>query len=185
MPSRSIGLTVSPVRTALIAAAAMLALAPRSSAAQNPVEFGIDAKLTLMLDTPEGVSVQIPDSRFRVGFFATPNIEVEPAIGVSVLSTTGETITAYEFTTGLLLHMRSNRAKPQLYVRPFAGLTGVTGSLISASSTQLGAGLGVKIPLRDRIGTRVEVGFGHHFASKSATGGNRVFLGIGLSFFTH
>lgn len=184
MPYRNTGLTVSAaVRAALVAAAAALALAPRSSAAQNPVEFGVDAGVSVRFGSPTLTAVQIPTHRLRIGFFPTARVSIEPAFGLNVLSGDGGSLTTFDFQLGLLFHAHANRAKPQVYIRPFACVSGASG-VVSGTAFEAGAGLGVKIPLQERIGTRLEAGFGHDFAS-SGSSGNTLSLGIGLSFFTH
>lgn len=168
-------------------AACMLLAAPARSDAQsveNTKEFGIDAGVQFGLSGGSYTSLNLPAQRLRIGFFRTPNISIEPYGSLNYNKPNGgSSVTTVALGTGLLYHFSTNRAASQVYARPFAELTYVNAA---KSDTQfgLGGGLGIKIPLRERISTRFEAALGYGFASDFKDAGATLNLTAGLSFFT-
>ncbi|MEO7218397.1 MAG: outer membrane beta-barrel protein [Gemmatimonadaceae bacterium] len=175
------------VYLSVAAFAAMATVAGAQTTAANPIELGVDAVIQSTIgETPNVTTVAIPEARFRVGFFVSNNLSIEPRVGITSVSGGGSTFTTYNGEVGLLYHfMTSERAGAGVYVRPFAGFTGVSGG---GSDTQgdIGIGLGTKIPFADRLATRLEVNYLHGFSSNNNnnSGGNAIGASVGLSFFT-
>jgi hypothetical protein len=190
---------------ALAAAFALPALALAQDTAQKkPIELGIDAAIARESEDGRKVtSLVLPISRFRVGFFLTDAVSLEPSVSFSYyhisrdIDIPGFDGTSsgfnYDLDVGLLYHFRTDRTKAQPYVRPFLGLRGFSADNESPNSdfpdsgTQVsfGAGLGYKIPLANRVGTRLEVGYSHAGENEPVfSKSNRIFLSIGLSFLT-
>jgi hypothetical protein len=169
---------------AALAATATIAGAQTTTA--NPVELGVDAVVQSTIgDSPNITTVSIPEARFRVGFFVSNDLSIEPRVGITSISGSGSTFTTYNAEVGLLYHfVKGERVGTGVYVRPFAGFTGMSGS---GSDTQgdIGVGLGTKIPFGDRLATRLEAMYMHAFSSDNSDGGNAIGASIGLSFFTH
>ena len=97
----------------------------------------------------------------------------------------------YDLDVGLLYHFRVDRKKAQPYVRPFVGIRGFNSDSDSESfddsgnQVSFGAGLGYKVPLADRFGTRIEVGYAHSSENEpSFPESTRLYLSFGLSFLT-
>jgi len=168
----------------------LLALAATSAGAQttqsaNPVELGIDAVIASTVgSSPNYTQVSIPDAVFRVGFFVSNDLSIEPRVGISSISGGGSTFTSYNGELGLLYHfIPGERPGAGVYVRPFAGFTGTSGGG-NDTQARIGVGLGTKIPFADRLATRLELNYGHAFSTDNNTGGNEIGASIGLSFFT-
>ncbi len=189
----SLGLSRSAVGLAI--AALMLAAAPAD--AQNRIgraaELGIDAGATFGLGSESSVDINLPGSRFRIGFF-TPGsrISIEPALGLGYNKTEGtDGILQYDLQLGALYHFRpitvsttsdAGRTVARVtapYVRPFVGLTGYSAGGDNENEVSAGAGLGTKIPWRTDLAWRLEANLGYGFDNKAA----RLGLLLGLSYF--
>lgn len=177
-----------------VAAVALLALSTSASAqrrapvssSENPSpEIGIDAGLTFVTGTPSSTEISFPAQHIRLGLFISPVISIEPAVGLNRISSNGTSITSYTVGTGLLYHFSASRADNQFYVRPFVNLVGTSvstnapGGGTSSSDLEFGAGVGIKMPLRDRLASRFEANISH------LNGVNAIGLLAGLSFYTH
>jgi hypothetical protein len=66
-------------------------------------------------------------------------------------------------------------------VRPFVGIVGFNGPGDDDSDAVLGAGIGMKVPLVNRLAARFEANFAHRFGEPDF---NQLGLLAGLSFFT-
>lgn len=172
-----------------------LALAMTATAAEaqrgssRPLEFGIDGGVTILFEDPDNVTVvSIPVQDFRVGYFWTDRVSIEPRFHINSVSSGGVSVREYAFELGALFHPGGYRTGSGIYVRPFGGILGSSfdapGDIddVSESDGYLGAGLGVKLPFGDRrFATRLEANFAHVF--RDGDGGNRLGLLFGLSFF--
>jgi hypothetical protein len=184
-------------RAAAGLAVAGLTLAAASAEAQTPIgraaELGIDAGATFGLGSESSIDVNLPGSRFRIGFF-TPGsrISIEPALGLGYNKTEGsEGIFQYDLQLGALYHFRPitvsttsdvGRTVARVtapYVRPFVGLTGYSAGGDNENEVSAGAGLGIKIPWRTDLAWRLEANLGYGFDNKAA----RLGLLAGLSYF--
>ena len=177
-------------RLSVVLSMSLLAIATASAGAQttqsaNQVELGIDAVITSTVgSSPNYTTVSIPDAQFRVGFFVSNDLSIEPRIGIMSVSGGGSTYTTYNGELGLLYHfVPGERPGTGVYVRPFAGFTGVSAGG-SDTHARIGVGLGTKIPFADRLATRLELNYGHVFSTNNSDGGNQIGASIGLSFFT-
>lgn len=81
-----------------------------------------------------------------------------------------------------LVHFSPSPAGIGPYLRPFAGITGVSGSG-SSSQANAGVGLGVTLPLAGQLATRLEVNYAHAFSSSGFASANAVGASVGLSYF--
>lgn len=176
----------------LVAAAAFTCTLATPTLAQRRVELGLDAGIVLGLGAQSSVSLNVPGSRFRVGFL-TPGsqIELEPALGFSYNKVEGtDGIFTYDLQLGAVYHLGQvtidNTATeggavrlPPVYVRPFVGLTGFTGGDTSDSEISIGAGVGLKVPWRRDLALRYEANLGYGFDNKAG----RLGALIGISYF--
>lgn len=157
----------------------------------RPVELGMDAAATIGLGDNSVTVVEIPARAFRIGFFFTDRVSLEPKFGLTTISGGGDTFTSYLAELGLLYHFyrARTRADPYpypsplaaFYVRPFLGLVGASDGDDSDANGRLGLGLGMKVPIANRLASRFEANFAHMFGDFSS---NEIGLLAGLSFFT-
>jgi hypothetical protein len=134
----------------------------RSTSTQKPLwEIGVDAALSLGLDSPRRNSLDIPVGSIRAGIFTSDVLEIEPFFSLNNRSGQGITsVTSYQFGVGGLYHFSPERTKSQVYVRPFLSLVGSSGGAASNSDLGIGIGAGMKLPkLNARMAWRGEVNF--------------------------
>jgi hypothetical protein len=181
-------------RVLSFAALSLLAIAPLANAQRsnrgnmgggNPsAELGIDAGLAFTLDDPRVTQFSLPIQSIRAGFFMSPAVSIEPSLRLQTFSISGGgSSTGYGVGLGLLYHFSPSRAANQMYVRPFIGIDGTSGSGPSRSYFNFGGGFGVKIPVADRFATRLEANLTH--TSGEGLSQNAIGLLAGLSVYTH
>jgi hypothetical protein len=163
---------------------------------RRPIELGIDAAVSyLSEDNFNRTIFQLPTSSVRVGVFLTDAVSLEPSLTLRHSRVTfdnpvtgdEETIsgTSYNLAVGLLFHLHADRTRSQAYLRPLAGIQGFSGEGESGNQVALGGAFGVKLPVADRLGTRIEAGFIRRLENEPEfPASNEVFLSFGLSFFT-
>jgi hypothetical protein len=162
-----------------IAVSVALAL-PASVAAQGrPVEFGIDAGGSFDVSGSNTVVVGLPVQDFRAGVFVSDVVSIEPRVAFNFIDQDGSNLTAIDAQLGPVFHFSPDRSRPQGYVRPFGGVSYITdaGAVVS-----LGGGLGVKLPVGERLAVRVEGSYAHGFDSYYSA--DALGLTMGISFFT-
>lgn len=165
-------------------AATLLAVVPAATRAQGTIELGTDATVQTTFGSGSNVTtVAIPSASIRAGFFAGSNISIEPRVGLISTSAGGGTTTVYAGSLSMLLHFSASPVGTGLYLRPFVGITGASGGGASATQTNGGVGLGVTLPLRGELGTRLELNYDHGFSSSNFGSANAVGASIGLSYF--
>jgi hypothetical protein len=177
------------VLTAVVVAAVPLTAA-QTAHAQRTVELGVDAGAVFGLGDESSISITLPASRARAGFFQPGSPwSIEPALGLSFSKVEGSDGNLnYDLELGALYHLRPitlasgaeviARVRAP-YVRPFVGFTGFTAGE-GDSEFSLGAGVGVKMPWRQALATRLEANLGYGFDNEAL----RIGVLAGLSFFS-
>ena len=173
------------IRAILSAFALVGITATTAQAQQNPVEIDIDAQIGFGLDD-QGTTIAIPAQKIRAGFMLTPAMTIEPSLGFFRFSSDGSSISTTALDVSLLYHFSTLRTARQFYVRPVVGLQRISASSDLGDDSQtdmnLGVAGGIKIPLVDRVGARVEAEFRHYMSDPESV--NALNLNFGLSFFT-
>ena len=189
---------------ALVAGIASPAIVVAQRGPQRPIELGMDAAVVRESgDLVTTTAFTFPVARFRVGFFMTDAVSLEPMLALSYGKTTVENPitgfessssgTSYDLNFGLLYHFQTDRSRSQAYIRPFVGVRGFSSDSEgpngefdnSASQASFGVALGFKVPATPRVGTRFELGFQHRAEDEPEfDSSNVIFLSLGLSFFT-
>lgn len=155
------------------------------AAAQRPIELGLDAGVMFSLDDPKTTVFSVPIQGFRVGFFLSDRISFEPAVAFNWIKPSGEdAFSTLALDAGLLVHLSPSTSGSQVYVRPVAGVSRFSGGGESASQFNIGGGLGVKLPLADRLKLRLEGSLRHALDSDDLASGTALGLTIGFSFLT-
>lgn len=178
-------------RIGIVLSALLFTAALAGAQPPRPVELGMDAAATIGLGDNSVTVVEIPDRAFRIGFFFTDRISLEPKFGLTTISGGGDTFTSYLAELGLLYHFYRARTRADrdpypspvaaFYVRPFLGLLGTSDGDDSITNGRLGIGAGMKVPIANRLASRFEANFAHIFGDFSS---NQIGLLAGLSFFT-
>ncbi len=158
-------------------------------------EIGVDGGLGFLSASgaPTTTVLGLPVQNIRFGFFMSPNLEVEPFGSLNYQHQDQNSGTQLGLGVGALYHFSQDRMQNQWYIRPFLDVnhqsssSSVQGVTTTQSTTQwgLGAGLGLKMPLMDRVGARFEVNFEHRLADgQVAPSYDQFGLLAGLSYYT-
>ena len=174
---------------------ACLVSAPAPAAAQEEggVELGIDGLLAFRIfdDEWSGFTIDLDDAflvslpvKLRAGFPVTKGFSMEPSLAFDVVSIGGDTFHEVDLGLSFLRQLGGERGKtsPFLRVGGFYHATGdgdETDAQFAAS-----AGLGVKLPMSDRLDFRVELGAKRNFSNDDYIGSWDVGSLFGLSFYT-
>lgn len=185
MPQRPLFFIFSLV--GLMATTATVATAQAGSTSYKR-EFGIDAGAIFGFGDVSTTQITLPASRFRVGFlFDNSRWSIEPAAFLSYSKVEdSDGIFVYDLEVGALYHLRPPTdlflASPAsvMYVRPFVGVTGISGADNDDSEFSAGAGFGVKIPWSSNTAWRLEANGAYGFDNEAF----RLGLLAGISFFT-
>jgi hypothetical protein len=168
--------------TIALALSATAANAQRTRSSGGPVELGIDGGVQFGLDDPNLTVVQLPIQAFRLGYFLSDKLELEPRLNLNSIHGGGFSLTTYQFELGVLFIPKGDRVGKGLYVRPLLGVIGASGEGSSDNTAYGGAGVGLKIPFADRrLAFRTEANYSHGFSSG---GSNAIGLTAGLSWFS-
>jgi hypothetical protein len=175
-----------------VAALAVMAAFAKPAAAQQRVEMGIDAAAIFGLGDQSSTSITFPASRFRLGFFQPGSrLSIEPALGLAYTKTEGvDGLLFYDLELGALYHLSPitvasrgtnvvDAVSTAPYLRPFIGVSGVTGGDSGDSEFSAGVGLGTRVAWRPDLAFRLEANLGYGFDNDAA----RIGLLAGLSFF--
>lgn len=167
--------------TLAMASIAAVTVIPATAHAQAelPREFGIDAGVMFGLGDESFTSIGIPAQKLRIGFFRNATFSIEPYGTLNYFKQEGfDDVTSINLGTGLLYHFSPDREANQVYVRPFAEMNYISGGE-SNTDFGIGAGLGIKVPWRERFAWRFEAALGYAFDAEATT----LNLGAGVSFF--
>ena len=150
-------------------------------AAQRPVEIGMDAAFQFLFEggaTAWSLSVPIQQARF--GFMASDRLSVEPRFAFSHVDN-GASLTVLQAGLHLLYYYQPTAGGSRPYVTVGGTLLFVDASFgRSDTQFQLGAGIGVLLPIVSRLFGRLEARYDRGFSPKL----NGVAALFGLSFFT-
>lgn len=149
------------------------------------VELGVDAGLSVL--SAEGItvtSIDIPTSTFRAGFFVSDKVSIEPAVGIRYQKVEDFSATTYGLGVGLLYHLTTERDRPQVFLRPLVGYSGVSSDGASNGSAVVGFGAGAKVPKGDRLALRFGAEYQRRFEDGDFPALNGFGATIGISFFT-
>jgi hypothetical protein len=156
-----------------------------SLAAQaHPIELGQDVGVALSVNGTTVRTVSVPTGSIRVGVFVSPLISVEPEVSLThVGAESGGSLTTLSLAVSLPVHLVRDPERVRPYVRPLVGIVAIDANG-SATQVQAGVGLGLKSPLAERLGARLEVAIVRGFESEDLAGVTQIGLRVGFSFFT-
>ncbi len=153
--------------------------------AQKPVELGLDAGFSYKANSPTVFAAAVPVQSFRVGFFASDVVSVEPRLSWNLLKLEGaSSLNTLSGELGVLVHFSRDRERPQGYFRPLAAADLITGGGETVSQFSVGGALGVKLPVKNRFAVRLEGGFRQGFESDEVQKASTAFVQIGFSVLT-
>jgi opacity protein-like surface antigen len=158
---------------------------------EDPVEFGDETR------------VGLPIQRFRVGYHASDVISIEPSIGLDYLKVEDPTddaddddvsATDLDFGLAILIHFRADPDNPVAYalLRPAYHMTDLNvgddedDNEGSQSQFGLAGGIGVKLPIADRLDVRLEGAYERRFEKDEdlLPSSNNYQINVGFSWYT-
>ena len=173
-------------------AVGLLACVASAGGAQKSrgLEWGGDAALMhYSYSLPGGLSANmtaltVPVSNVRLAFPTDGPFEPEIAAGLTYVSSGGRSTTNFNGDVALLTELSHDMQGPRWFVRPALGWqrTSVSGNG-SESHATLGAGVGVRIGITDRIAGRYEARYTYLTAARGVSA-NIIGLLAGVSIFT-
>lgn len=179
------------MRYAVLALISFFALVNQAFGQGRPVELGLDAGFEIQLtdavngfDTDNVTVIAVPAQRFRVGFFVSDAVSIEPAVGFAYVNFSDESLTELSAALAILYHFTSDPDRPRFYLGIGGGLDLI--DVGDASDTQFGIGgaLGVKLPVGDQFAVRLEADYVRGFESDDRLGTHNLAALVGFSFFT-
>ncbi|HEX6614705.1 MAG TPA: outer membrane beta-barrel protein [Gemmatimonadales bacterium] len=162
-----------------------LCLTAPALAQGHPVELGLDAGASFTLSNPTVTTISIPVQDLRAGFFVSDRAEVEPRVALNYLKAeSDDALTTITAALGVLVHFSGDRDRSQPYLRPFGGLSLIDVGGARETQFNLGGGLGVKLPVAERMAARLEAAYAHGFETDTFASTDELLLTVGFSFFT-
>lgn len=180
-------------RVACLFALALFLTAGTAFGQSRPIEFGIDAGLTYsMLQDMDGVefddelSFDVPFSTFRVGFFVSDNISIEPQVQFNFFDPGGDSDSQMQLglLAAVLYHFQPDMTQTQFFVRAGgAFLMYDYGGDVDDTLFGFGGGLGVKVPVADNFMFRAGGDVVYMLEGDITPGMINIIGSLGLSFF--
>jgi hypothetical protein len=179
------------LRACVAAGILFTAAAPASAQARKgyPFEIGVDGSITQRTDAQRFgpgsetvTSINLPVDAVRFGVFMNDQLEIEPSLGYQRDSESGRSFSQTNFAIGLPIYFSPDRTKTQIFVRPVVGLLKITD--VDGTQVNVGAGLGVKLPIDPRLAGRFEFQYLHGNRNGDLNAYGQFGLLIGLSAYT-
>ena len=150
-------------------------------AQQNNVEIGLDGGLEYAFDA-DLLTIALPFQRVRAAFPLEHRLAIEPAISFTRLSSNGASLAALVMRVGVLYDLGDERNTT--FARPFFGIEYADASFGDSETVfDLGAGIGTRTRIADRLALRIEGSLTGRFGAEGGTDGV-IGATVGLSFFT-
>ena len=178
-------------RTLMLAALAGALFTSEADAQSGSVEIGFDTGLTLYIpsdtdffDYENQTSIDVPQQSIRLGFFVSDQLSIEPAVGFSYQDFGDLSVTQLGLAGRLLYHFSADPTRPRFYVGGGAGFNLIDVEDEQETQFGVGGGLGVKLPIADRMAIRVEGSFSRDFETDLLPAASVIRAVVGFSFFT-
>jgi len=177
-------LLVLPILSASLVILGLITAHPLA-AQGRPVELGVDGGFGFKVNSPTVMTIGLPMASLRVGFFASDQVSIEPAVNFSYLKVQDyDAVYTLGAELGALYHFSKDAAKSRVFLHPLAGITVVGGGGESEDQFHAGLGFGVKAPILTRLAFRLEAQYNHGFSTSTVSASEQIALLFGLSFFT-
>jgi hypothetical protein len=169
----------------LVVAAALFPFSALT-AQSRPIELGTD--LGVAFDFAGGetmTTVSLPTAVLRVGFWMNDRISIEPNVNFTWVHIDGGSSTNVNGALALLYHFKTDVTRTRPYITVFPGINHFDSDFGDATQFFAGGGLGVLVPMQERLAFRAEALYSHNFESDDVGGFDEVAARFGFSFFTH
>jgi hypothetical protein len=183
-------------RIAVLIASSSIIVSSAGAQYSHPIELGLDAGISVGLGDNSLTVIHFPVQALRLGFFLDKSKSIEPKVALTTV--TGDNgYTAYRGELGFLFHFYGRRRfdifpdrtpRSAVYVRPFAGIEGISTDGPDTHEDIIGIGAGVKSLIADRLAARFEANLAEFYRNNTnvaQTNDEFTVLGLlaGLSFF--
>lgn len=156
-------------------------------AAQTEVGFDMALQVTdfasseAFVDLENRTSLTFPAPHVRIGIFVTPQVAVEPRVGFTYSSSGGESVSTTQVVVSGYYHFPRINGGRAAFARVGAGASVLGGSAVSDTQLLMEAGVGIKLPSRDRLLFRLEGFLGRAFESDRSRASTRLGAAVGVS----
>jgi Outer membrane protein beta-barrel domain len=151
------------------------------TAQQRNVEIGLDGGLEYAFDA-DLLTIALPFQRVRAAFPFEHRMAIEPGLSFTRLSTNGASLALLVMRVGLLYDLEAEGKST--YARPFVGIEYTDPSFGDSETVfDLGAGVGTRSHIADRLALRIEANLTGRFGAEGGADGV-IGATVGLSFFT-
>ena len=167
--------------------ALMLLGAAAPVSAQTEVGFDMALQVTDFassedfVDLDNRTTLTFPAPHVRVAMFVTPQVAVEPRVGFTYSSSGGSSVSTTQVVVSGYYHFPRINAGRTAFVRAGAGASVLGGSAVSDTQMLMEAGVGIKLPSRDRLLFRLEGFLGRAFESDRSRAATRLGASVGVS----
>jgi hypothetical protein len=170
----------------------LLACLAGASGAQGNRGFEIGADAAFQHSEnkqPDGITISqnifsLPLSSLRVAFPTSGAFEPEIAASLTYATAAGRSTSNFAGDLGLLTELSHDPSGPRWFVRPAIGWQrSATTNLRTFSRATIGAGIGVRLAITERVAMRYEARY-THLTEEQGFSGNVLGLLAGMSVFT-
>ena len=155
-------------------------------------EVGVDMVLQVtnfsssesFVDLENQTTFSFPAGHVRVGVFVTPEVSLEPRLGFTHTSSDGQSVSTTQLMVSGYYHFPRMGAARAAFLRGGIGASILGGSAVSDTQMLIEAGIGLKIPTRDRLLFRLEAFGGQAFESDISRAATRLGASFGVSWFS-
>jgi len=156
------------------------------------VELGVDMVLQVtnfsssadFIDLDNVTTFNLPASQVRLGVFVTPQVSIEPRLGVTYGASGGESVSGTQAQVSAYYHFPEMRGQRAAFLRFGVGASILSSSNVSDTQMLIDAGVGLKFPVRDQLLLRVEAFGGRSFESDASRAATRLGTAFGFSWFS-
>ena len=159
--------------------ASLLLVTPGLVTAQGkPLEIRVDFVTIETSDGDTDIGIEFPGS-LAMAFYFSNQFAVEPAVLIRNINTDAGNATLFGAGVFLPFYFKADEGKSGFFVAPGVAFTKATGDFESDALVDYGVDVGIKLPVKDRISTRLALTFRDGDSSdKSVIGAS-----VGIGFF--
>jgi len=156
------------------------------------IEVGVDLALqvtnfsssTDFVDLDNLTTFNFPASQVRLGVFVTPQVSIEPRLGITYGGSGGQSVSGTQASVSGYYHFPEMRGRQAAFLRLGLGASILSGSTVSDTQMLVDGGVGLKFPAADRLFLRVEAFAGRSFESDASRAATRLGAAFGFSWFS-
>jgi hypothetical protein len=143
-----------------------LSAPPAAAQGSGSIEFGMDLGLRLTMydewelgfgtvEPDDAFSVEMPVSLIRLGVFVSDKVQVEPSIGLQLVSQGDNTAHTFQAGADMIVNLSTEKGKSTPFLSMGAGLVNIG---LDQTTTQgnVRVGGGVKLPAGERWAVRLQ-----------------------------